>query len=101
MMPLHLPRGDNPSVSSRWQLRRVVPPHGSQISLPQRRLEGGLHLLVVRILILDKENKVVDLSKALYGLQQAPRAWNTKLDSTLKQMGFQQHAHEAVVYRQG
>jgi hypothetical protein len=78
-----------------------VPPHGCQISLPQRRLEGGLYLLVVMILIPGKENKVVDLSKALYGLQQAPRAWNTKLDSTLQQMGFQQHAHEAVVYRQG
>ena len=48
-----------------------------------------------------KENKVLRLRKALYGLRQAPRAWNAKLDSTLKQMGFQQSPHEAAVYRRG
>jgi len=48
-----------------------------------------------------KENKVLRLRKALYGLRQAPRAWNAKLDSTLKQMGFQQSPHEAAIYRQG
>jgi hypothetical protein len=34
-------------------------------------------------------------------MQQAPRAWNTKLDSTLKEMGFQQSTHEAPVYPRG
>lgn len=48
-----------------------------------------------------KENKVLRLRKALYGLRQAPRAWNDKLDSTLKKVGFQQSPHEASVYRQG
>jgi len=48
-----------------------------------------------------KANKVLRLRKALYGLRQAPRAWNAKLDSTLKQMGFQQSPHEAAVYRWG
>jgi hypothetical protein len=48
-----------------------------------------------------KEGKVLRLRKALYGLQQAPRAWNAKLDSTLKGMGFGQSPHEAAIYRRG
>jgi hypothetical protein len=33
--------------------------------------------------ILNKEGKVLCLRKALYGLRQAPMAWNAKLNSTL------------------
>jgi hypothetical protein len=51
--------------------------------------------------IPDKEDKVLRLRKALYGLWQAPRAWNAKLDFTLQRMGFEQNPHEAVVYRRG
>jgi hypothetical protein len=51
--------------------------------------------------IPDKEGKVLHLHKALYGLRQAPRAWNAKLDSTLKGMGFEQSPHEAAIYRRG
>ncbi|WVZ90673.1 LOW QUALITY PROTEIN: hypothetical protein U9M48_036955 [Paspalum notatum var. saurae] len=39
--------------------------------------------------------------KALYGLRQAPRAWNAKLDSTLKGMGFEQSPHETAIYLRG
>uniref|UniRef100_A0ACD5ZKI0 Uncharacterized protein n=1 Tax=Avena sativa TaxID=4498 RepID=A0ACD5ZKI0_AVESA len=48
-----------------------------------------------------QEGKVLRLRKALYGLRQASRAWNAKLDSTLKTMGFGQSPHEAAVYRRG
>jgi hypothetical protein len=48
-----------------------------------------------------KEGKVLRLRKALYSLWQAPRAWNAKLDSTLKGMGFGQSPHEAAIYRRG
>ena len=48
-----------------------------------------------------KEGKVLRLRKALYGLRQAPRAWNAKLDSTLKRMGFMPSPHEAAIYRRG
>ena len=41
------------------------------------------------------------LRKALYGLRQAPRTWNAKLDSTLKGMGIEQSPHEAAIYQQG
>jgi hypothetical protein len=49
--------------------------------------------------IPSKEDKVLHLRKALYGLRQAPWAWNAKLDSTLKGMGFGQSPHEAAIYR--
>jgi hypothetical protein len=48
-----------------------------------------------------KEGNVLCLRKALYGLRQAPRAWNAKLDSTLKGMGFGQSPHETAIYRRG
>jgi hypothetical protein len=48
-----------------------------------------------------KEGKVLRLRKALYGLQQAPRAWNAKLDSTFKGMGFGQSPYEAAIYQRG
>jgi hypothetical protein len=48
-----------------------------------------------------KEGKVLRLRKALYGPRQAPRAWNAKLDSTLKGMGFTPSPHEAAIYRRG
>lgn len=35
-----------------------------------------------------EEGKVLKLHKALYGLRQAPRAWNVKLDKSLGKLGF-------------
>uniref|UniRef100_A0ACD5X227 Uncharacterized protein n=1 Tax=Avena sativa TaxID=4498 RepID=A0ACD5X227_AVESA len=48
-----------------------------------------------------QEGKVLRLRKALYGLRQAPRAWNTKLDSTLLSLGFQRIPSEHAVYVRG
>jgi hypothetical protein len=42
---------------------------------------------------------VLRLRKAMYGLRQAPRAWNVKLDSTLKRMSFMPSSHEATIYQ--
>jgi hypothetical protein len=44
---------------------------------------------------------VLGLRNALYSLRQAPRAWNAKLDSTLKLLHFKQSAHEHAIYRRG
>jgi hypothetical protein len=54
-----------------------------------------------RFAIPGKEGKVLRPRKALYGLRQAPREWNAKLDSTLKGMGFGQSPHETTIYRRG
>jgi transposase InsO family protein len=42
---------------------------------------------------------VLRLNKALYGLRQAPRAWNAKLDDSLKSLGFQRCPQEHALYR--
>ena len=44
------------------------------------------------------EHRVLRLCKALYGLWQAPRAWNAKLDSTLGELGFTRCAIKHALY---
>jgi len=48
--------------------------------------------------ITGKEHKVFKLRKALYGLHQAPRAWNAKLDDTLLSLGFRKSPSEHAIY---
>jgi hypothetical protein len=50
-------------------------------------------------IVAGQEGKVLRLMKVLYGLRQAPRAWNSKLDDTLKKMNFVQSEHEHAMYR--
>ena len=45
-----------------------------------------------------KEQMVLKLRKSLYGLEQAPRAWNHKLDSCLKMIGFKKCDQDQAVY---
>jgi hypothetical protein len=44
------------------------------------------------------EQKVMKLQKALYGLHQAPGAWNAKLNSSLVELGFTQCRTEHDLY---
>ena len=46
-----------------------------------------------------QENKVYKLRKALYGLRQAPRAWNEKLNNVLGGLGFLRCSKEPALYR--
>jgi hypothetical protein len=45
-----------------------------------------------------QEGKVLRLHKALYGLRQAPRAWNSKLDMVLHELGFLRCKSEHGLY---
>lgn len=47
---------------------------------------------------LEAADKVYRLKRALYRLQQAPRVWNSKLDITLRRLGFKRSDTEHVVY---
>lgn len=46
----------------------------------------------------EKERKVWKSKKAIYGLKQSGRAWNKKLDSTLRAIGLQKSAADPCVY---
>jgi hypothetical protein len=45
--------------------------------------------------------RVLKLKKALYGLKEAPRAWNARLDQELCKLGFRRSIEEHVVYKRG
>ena len=45
-----------------------------------------------------EEHMVLRLRKALYGLWQATRAWNAKLDATLGELGFTRCVTEHALY---
>jgi len=49
--------------------------------------------------VIGKGDKVLRLKKALYGLRQAPRAWNSKLDKELIALGFLKSKLDNAVYR--
>jgi len=52
-----------------------------------------------RFVVKGGSGKVLKLKKALYGLREARRAWNAKLDSELVKLGFVRNPLEHVVYR--
>jgi len=49
--------------------------------------------------IVGNSDKVLRLKKALYGLRQAPRAWNAKLDKELLALGFVKSNMDHAVYK--
>jgi hypothetical protein len=51
--------------------------------------------------VAGEKTKVLCLSKALYGLRQAPRAWYAKLDTVLLALGCHRSESEHAVYMRG
>lgn len=49
-------------------------------------------------MIKGQEEKVYKLNKALYGLRQAPRAWNIKINQILQNLGFLRCSKEPSLY---
>ncbi|GKA18529.1 putative RNA-directed DNA polymerase [Tanacetum coccineum] len=46
----------------------------------------------------NQSQKVFKLFKAFYGLRQAPRAWNVRLDKSMKGLGFLKSSQDPTVY---
>ena len=49
----------------------------------------------------EKESHVLKLTKALYGLNQAPWVWNSKLNKTMDDLGFKRSRLDAALYYKG
>jgi hypothetical protein len=70
-------------------LRLVGAPHGHQVCcLEWRSCRGSICSPATRIHGKGRKCMILRLHKTLDGLQQAPRAWNSKLDESLCKLGF-------------
>ena len=47
---------------------------------------------------IGEKKKVLKLKKTLYELKQAPRAWNTRIESYFNENGYKQCPHEHSLY---
>jgi hypothetical protein len=55
----------------------------------------------LRFVVAKYEHKVLRLHKVLYGLHQAPRSYNAKLDTSLASLGFQRSRSKHGIYAMG
>nr|GFB41411.1 ribonuclease H-like domain, reverse transcriptase, RNA-dependent DNA polymerase [Tanacetum cinerariifolium] len=63
-----------------------------------KKQDQGKFYRLIKALYGLRQAPLYRLIKALYGLRQAPRAWNIKLDNTLKSLGFNKCALEQAIY---
>lgn len=62
-------------------------------------LEGEVYVTQPEGYVDKKQShKVLKLLKALYGLRQAPRAWNVRLDRNMKGLGFSKCSQDPTAY---
>jgi hypothetical protein len=75
------------------------PSYGRQERVPQWHAQGGVYVQQpLGFVVPGSEGMVLRLHKALYGLWQAPRARNAKLDDTMASLGFQRSSSEHGIY---
>jgi hypothetical protein len=87
-----------PAAQESWKLHHM----DMKFAFLNRELEEEVYVKQPPGYIKEgEEHKVLKLHKALYGLRQAPRAWNIKLDRTLKSLGFEKSPLEHAMYKQG
>jgi hypothetical protein len=70
-------------------------------TLLNSELKEEVHIVQPPGFVRRGEHKVYRLKKALYGLRQARRVWNVKLDTTLKGLRFNQSPLEHGLYARG
>lgn len=77
------------------------PPYGREVRPPQHDLLEEVYIVQPPWYVAPgmEEEEVLRLHKVLYGLHQAPRAWNTKLDESLVSLGLEGCPLEHAVYR--
>jgi hypothetical protein len=83
------------AAHSRWEV------HHMDVKLAFLNSELSEEVYVVQPLgyvTTGKEQQVLKLQKALYDLQQVPRAWYAKLDDTLGTLGFTRSPLEQALY---
>lgn len=74
--------------------------YGCQIGVSQWGTRRGSLCALAPIYVKEgSEHMVLRLKKALYGLRQAPQAWNFKLDQSLVSLGFERSHVEHAVYK--
>ena len=89
-----------------WLILALAAQHGWEVhhlDVKSTFLNGDLQeeLYVVQpegFIIKAEEHKMYKLSKALYGLRQAPRAWNIRMDKSLKSLNSMKCSQEQAVY---
>nr|GFA31851.1 zinc finger, CCHC-type [Tanacetum cinerariifolium] len=93
---------DQKAIGLKWVFKTKRDAKGNIIKYKARLVEKGYEEVYVTqpegFIQQGNSGKVYKLTKALYGLRQAPRAWNVKLDQTLKSLDFKKCNLEQAVY---
>ena len=84
------------AASNGWEIHHL----DTKTAFLHGEVEEDVHVTQPEgFVVAGKEEKVYRLRKALYGLRQARRAWNVKLNGILQELGFTRCPKEPSLYR--